>query len=342
VPTLSCRDAFADYRHVVSALRFRSPCDGPPPLLSITIPTYRRPTLLKEAIASAVRQATDIPYEIVVVDNDESGAGFTAIEDELAEITGVRLSYYVNSGNTGMFGNWNRCIELAKAPWVTILNDDDLLYPAFVQTIFAKLAAHPTIDGIVCRQAEFYRDRNLTVPDPDALRTRIRARVQGLRFDRHGLMKVTPKKLFFGNDARSSLGFVFRQAAATAVGGFDPQDFPAADYYFFVRFAMRYQLCCFYRTLAAVGIGDNESMKIETVARYLYQCAEIREALADVAVPSSWLRMNPALTAHALANMEKVWNVKLDWRQVERDLNITLPEPSLNKVRLYRLMHGGY
>ena len=79
---LSYRDAFADHAGISSTLLFRSGAIPPAPRLSITIPTFRRPELLLETVASAVHQITDIPYEIVIVDNDSSGEGFAARSEE--------------------------------------------------------------------------------------------------------------------------------------------------------------------------------------------------------------------------------------------------------------------
>ena len=182
----------------------------------------------------------------------------------------------------------------------------------------------------------------LTVPDLRSFRTRIRSWMQGVRFDKNRLMKVTAEKLFFGNDLRNSLGFVFRKEDAIALGGYKPEEFPASDYLFYLRFALKYDLYWFHRTLASIGMDENESMKMDTIERYMYQCADIRTTLAGVAVPASWMKMHPALTAYSMAHMEKVWGVKFDWTAVEDRLGIKLPSPSLNKIRFFRLVNGGY
>ena len=48
-------DNFAKYKHVES-VRLYGEHNAVPPKVSITIPTYRRPELLKEAVESAVNQ----------------------------------------------------------------------------------------------------------------------------------------------------------------------------------------------------------------------------------------------------------------------------------------------
>jgi GT2 family glycosyltransferase len=70
-----------------------------------------------------LQQETQIPFEIVVVDNSEQ-INMKFVE-WLKEKEYTKVCYYKNSQNLGMFGNWNRCITLSQGEWVLILNDDD-------------------------------------------------------------------------------------------------------------------------------------------------------------------------------------------------------------------------
>ena len=42
----------------------------PEPVFTIAIPTFCRSSLLKEAVLSALNQVTNVPYDIIVVDNN--------------------------------------------------------------------------------------------------------------------------------------------------------------------------------------------------------------------------------------------------------------------------------
>jgi len=105
------------------------------PLVSILIPTYRRPALLKKAIASALNQDCQIEYEIIVVDNEQDKAIAAEVDNTVANYCSEKLFLHRNEYNLGAYGNWNRCVELAKGKWVTILNDDDILLPDFLTTV---------------------------------------------------------------------------------------------------------------------------------------------------------------------------------------------------------------
>ena len=102
------------------------------PEITIAIPTYKRPNLLLEAISSAINQETSVKYDIIVVDNnpgrgDETEQLMEKFRDSLL------VSYYKNSSNLGMVGNWNQLFSIAKGQWVAMLHDDDLLYPNYIK-----------------------------------------------------------------------------------------------------------------------------------------------------------------------------------------------------------------
>lgn len=100
----------------------------PSPKVSIIMPVYKRPDTFKEALQSALSQDYQESYEIIVVDNyDEAGDSPNL---EVVKKAGANnIFYYRNLHNLGMLGNWNRGIELARAPYVTYCHDDDQLLP---------------------------------------------------------------------------------------------------------------------------------------------------------------------------------------------------------------------
>src|SRR5437870_9918513 len=96
--------------------------------ISVCVPTYNRAPLLRECLASLVRQ-TYRDIEIIVSDNcstDDTPA-------VMAECTDPRLRYYRNDTNIGPYPNLNRCLELAKGDYVCILHDDDVYAADFLQ-----------------------------------------------------------------------------------------------------------------------------------------------------------------------------------------------------------------
>jgi glycosyltransferase involved in cell wall biosynthesis len=110
--------------------------------VSILIPTYRRPQLLRRAIASALSQDAPVAMEVVVGDDADEGAAVASEFDD------VRLRYQANPERLGMAGNWNRLCDVAHGDYLLLLNDDDRLLPGFVATCVSAFHRMPDL-GVV-------------------------------------------------------------------------------------------------------------------------------------------------------------------------------------------------
>jgi len=109
-------------------------------LVSICIPTYNRAGMVGKAIDSALAQSyTNI--EVLVVDN----ASGDDIESVIAGYDDSRLQFFKNKENLGLFGNFNRCIELSKGKYIHILNSDDYIDSNFTKTCVELLETHPNV-----------------------------------------------------------------------------------------------------------------------------------------------------------------------------------------------------
>lgn len=59
---------------------------------------------------------------------------------------------YVNNGKTvGLSANWNRAIELAETPLLTILHADDVMGENYVMNTINAFAQHPEVAAVNCR-----------------------------------------------------------------------------------------------------------------------------------------------------------------------------------------------
>jgi len=123
------------------------------PFVSICIPTYNRAAMVGDAIRSALSQ-TYPRLEVVVVDNASTDG--TALV--VASFSDPRLRFERNEQNVGLFGNFNRCIEVAKGSLIHILHSDDMIPPGFTRTCVEYFLAHPevamTFTGAVIEGAE--------------------------------------------------------------------------------------------------------------------------------------------------------------------------------------------
>lgn len=125
-----------------------------PPLVSICIPTYNRADMVGMAIESALAQSYP-NIEVIVVDNASTDS--TALN--VSRFNDSRLKYEKNSRNLGLFGNFNRCIELAKGKYIHILHSDDFIGPDFTKTCVRVMEANPHI-AMTFSAAEVIRNEN--------------------------------------------------------------------------------------------------------------------------------------------------------------------------------------
>ncbi|MDP2813939.1 MAG: glycosyltransferase [Erysipelotrichaceae bacterium] len=110
------------------------------PLVSICIPTYNRAGMIHRAIESALDQ-TYKNIEVIVVDNASTDNTAAVV----ASFTDKRLAYVKNERNLGLFGNFNRCIDLATGKYLHILHSDDYICPDFTARCVAFFLEHPSV-----------------------------------------------------------------------------------------------------------------------------------------------------------------------------------------------------
>ena len=93
----------------------------PSPSVTVYIPTYNRPAMLKRAVLSVLAQ-THNNIEILVVD-DSSSIENQAEMRKLAEQLG--FSVITNENSKGACGARNTAIKYASGDYITGLDDDD-------------------------------------------------------------------------------------------------------------------------------------------------------------------------------------------------------------------------
>ena len=109
-----------------------------PEHITIAVTVYSRREFVLGAIRSALNQT--VPVKVMVV--EDCGPDPTLRAFITAEF-GDRIEYFRNPKNRGLFDNWNACLEYCRTPWLSILHDDDLLHPNFIETMLALARAAP-------------------------------------------------------------------------------------------------------------------------------------------------------------------------------------------------------
>jgi len=246
------------------------------PFVSIMIPTYGRFDTLGQTILSALSQKTDIPYEVVVVDNNiESPQLCAQIDSLILEFSDARLSLIRNRLNLGMFGNWNQCISLARCPNMTILNDDDILLPSWMQAVsqFIGTSTFVTVlDSVLLPESRPYTGVDI-----------------GKEITTKSFLckNIGIDTLLAGNPVKGCLGALFHRDLALEMGGYDPELYPNSDYSFTARYILAHGGTAVKYVGCLYGIGLNESMKEVTIRGFIANDFALRTSLINqFAAPS--------------------------------------------------------
>ena len=96
------------------------------PLISVVVPTYKRPTFLERSIGSIAKQ-THTHWEIIVVDDNDSRSEHRSETERFMTryADDVRIRYIKHEQNQGGAAARNTGIEVARGEYVAFLDDDD-------------------------------------------------------------------------------------------------------------------------------------------------------------------------------------------------------------------------
>lgn len=204
--------------------------DNEKPWISIIMPIYNNPEMFKLALESARKQNADFNYEIVIVDNRPYDGLLDDEEKYVRKINDSRIKYYRNKENIGMYGNWNRGIELSRGQYVTFCHNDDLLKDNCLSRLkelslkYGKkvvISVWDTIDeeGNYIEKLEPNQRKSVFKQKPD---------FEYKKFD------------IFMNGAGFGVGCLFDRECLITLGGFNPDYYPSADYALFAKYIFEY------------------------------------------------------------------------------------------------------
>lgn len=258
---------FARTAHIPSIQIFESSLDCVSKV-TIAIPTYKRADLLKEALDSALNQTDYDDYDVLVVDNNPDRNDET--EKLLLTYNNPRLSYYKNTKNLGMTGNWNRLYEIAKGEWVVMLHDDDLLNEKYLSYLFNIIIKK--FEDKYSIYAVSFNSLNLISNNGVFGEYNTRGKI--------AIERIQYKDFCHGNIIGPPLGLCIRKKDMIKIGGFNDTYYPVIDYEFYIKASFYAKMVkvtgiplCTYR------IQENESLKIETVKGLVIKMIEILNIL---------------------------------------------------------------
>ena len=205
------------------------------PQVSIITSTYNRSAVLRRAIESVRAQRGFADWEMCIVGDctpDDSEAVVASFGDP-------RLRFYnlpVKSPPRahGAIAKNHGIFQMARAPFIAYLDDDDEYLPDFLRVMMGALEKHPGCPLVYCR-AE-YRDQDTG------------RRIWGNPF--HGALKWSRENLMRYNFLVSN-GVVHTRAVLDEVGGWNPGDY-FDDYDLWKRMAANHDFHYVNRALCVV------------------------------------------------------------------------------------------
>lgn len=102
-------------------------------LITIGIPTYNGAKYLRESLDSVINQTYQY-LDILVIDDCSTDETITIIEEYQKSDNRIRLIR--NQSNPGMVANWNRCLREARAEWIKLHFQDDLMNPDTIERMY--------------------------------------------------------------------------------------------------------------------------------------------------------------------------------------------------------------
>lgn len=287
------------------------------PKVTIAIPTYKRPDLLNEAIISALDQINYEHYDIIVVDNDPQRGCNT--EKLMINFNNNRISYFKNSENIGMAGNWNRLFELAIGDYVIMLHDDDLLMPNFLVECMRIVEYQPSL-GVLSP---------LKIPFTKPLcQNEINCYLNETNSQSNLLKRIFDIDNYISYVLGPPSGCLFNKECVLKFGGFNHEYFPSIDYNFIVVFSNYYETYIYNKSLTMYRWDRNESLKASILEKFVINDYFLRKSiLRKYKVPEMVLDIFLSETTKIfITNCKKI---NTDFRFNLNDLNIKQSHPCL-------------
>lgn len=125
-------------------------------MVSVGVPTYNRPDLLRRALEIITNQ-TYSNLEIIVSDNASTDLRVKEIVDEFASHD-PRITYYRQENNVGVLANADFVLRKSQGEYFAWFSDDDWRSPEFIEILVGELENNREVNFAFCDYHEVYAD----------------------------------------------------------------------------------------------------------------------------------------------------------------------------------------
>lgn len=206
-------------------------------LITICIPTHRRPTMLLHCLHSCLTQDYR-PLEIDISDNSPTDETRILVES-LALPSGVTLRYWRNCPAIGPVENMKKLFASARGRRFVWMNDDDALLPGAVSAMAEAFSMAPDVIAVYGRE-QLINVAGECLPEQTAYwNAECRRTVKYAGINRDLLVCAFLRQI-------PHIGFLIQTEVARKIGIRDRSEIGlAADTDFNIRFAQAYRGCAF-------------------------------------------------------------------------------------------------
>lgn len=190
------------------------------PLVSICIPTYNRPDLLKRCLDSVLIQ-TYQDFEIIISDDSVNDD----VQQMLASYTDKRIRYQHNRPALGSPRNWNKSMDLTSGELIKIMHHDDYFTSKSSLHSFVSAFNDSEVNFVCCSSKIIYLNDLTSFENRQSDGQIIRIRKQ-------------PEFLFFRNVIGAPSAVMFRNKREIR---FDPDYKWLVDVEFYIRYIKKFK-----------------------------------------------------------------------------------------------------
>jgi len=242
------------------------------PQVSVVIPTYNRPLLLRDALDSLTTQV-DVPFEVAVI--NDAGTDVGDVVSPYKEK--LQITYFSLPVNRGLPTARNTGLKYSKGEFVAYLDDDDVYLAGHLKGLSERLEAKPHL-GLVYSDALLEKD------------VRGKSDISGI--EQRVLAQDYDRSIMLRDSFICPSAVMHRRECVQTLGGFDEEmRWCYEDWDFLLKIGSRYSIERVEGATVKVRLRSNQSNMSSTVNPYRVAAASVlreRYGCSDIVPKTFW------------------------------------------------------
>ena len=291
------------------------------PEYTILIPTYKRDDLLKVTISSALNQNQSLEYEILIIDNDPLH-NEKDIKGILKGMDLKRISYYKNKKNIGGTANWNLGSLLSRGKYISMIHDDDILSPFFLESVDKIVKCNIKADIIGVNYLVFCSNEIPSFKREEEIKYHM----------------ITKKDFFFGRRINIA-GMTYKKSMFLRLTGFNEEFLPGIDTAFIFRGLINNGIVVnIDNILAGYRIDNNGSLSCMNEIYYFEE--RLRKNIAKYEnFAKIWMYFfDESFLYRYICGGNKYWNTSINYLDIFKEMDLKKPKCFSLRIKIMSLL----